>query len=225
MKQRLAAPHEAGRPSGPGRVREDAPAVPHPVRRRREGRAGHHRVEPGEPRLPAGKRLRPVGRHPEGVRRQRADPDRAAESSRGSSRRRSKTRRLPGADRQRTPDRPEVRRRRRRPERPVDDAGRISSTGSRRVDVRSLVAYSSATRRKRTLAATRENAKDFFNGKDLTGWDADLKPWGVENGENSVGKTAPASRTRRTSFPQREPMAAADFRLTLKAEADAGRGE
>ena len=41
--------------------------------------------------------------------------------------------------------------------------------------------------------ATEENAKDFFNGKDLTGWDGDPKLWSVENGE-IVGKTTRASR-------------------------------
>ena len=38
------------------------------------------------------------------------------------------------------------------------------------------------------MLATAENAKDFFNGKDLTGWDGDPKLWTVENGE-IVGKT------------------------------------
>ena len=38
------------------------------------------------------------------------------------------------------------------------------------------------------MLATAENAKDFFNGKDLTGWDGDKDLWKVENGE-IVGKT------------------------------------
>ena len=47
-----------------------------------------------------------------------------------------------------------------------------------------------ATTQQVPMLATAENAKDFFNGKDLTGWDGDPKLWTVENGE-IVGKTAP----------------------------------
>ena len=38
------------------------------------------------------------------------------------------------------------------------------------------------------MLATADNVKDFFNGKDLTGWDGDPKLWQVENGE-IVGKS------------------------------------
>ena len=62
-------PGAAGFGPRPGRFRQDLPALPHALRHRRQGRAGHHRLEPGRPRLPARKHLRSHGRHPEGIRR------------------------------------------------------------------------------------------------------------------------------------------------------------
>ena len=53
--------------------------------------------------------------------------------------------------------------------------------------MRSLVAYLQSPAQVPMLA-TADNAKDFFNGKDLTGWDGDPKLWSVENGE-IVGKS------------------------------------
>ncbi len=58
-----------------------------------------------------------------------------------------------------------------------------------------------------------DNAKDFFNGKDLTGWDGDRKLWSVENGE-IVGKT---SGLKRNNFLTSH-MVADDFRLTVKVK-------
>jgi putative membrane-bound dehydrogenase-like protein len=63
------------------------------------------------------------------------------------------------------------------------------------------------------ILATPDNAKDFFNGKDLTGWDGDAKLWSVENGE-IVGKSP---GLKRNEFLKSQ-MAAADFRLTLKVK-------
>jgi putative heme-binding domain-containing protein len=63
-------------------------------------------------------------------------------------------------------------------------------------EVRALVAYLRNPTQTQILATT-DNAKDFFNGKDLTGWDGDPKLWSVQDGE-IVGKS-----------PE-------DFKLTLK---------
>ena len=62
-----AEPHRAaaGPGAGPGDVRQDVPAVPHALRRRRQGRPGHHRLQSRQPRLPAGKHHRPQRRHPQ----------------------------------------------------------------------------------------------------------------------------------------------------------------
>jgi putative heme-binding domain-containing protein len=49
-------------------------------------------------------------------------------------------------------------------------------------DVRALLAYLQSPGQV-PMEATPDNAKDFFNGKDLTGWDGDPKLWSVENGE------------------------------------------
>ena len=54
-------------------------------------------------------------------------------------------------------------------------------------DVRALVAYL-RHQKQVPMLATEDNVKDFFNGKDLTGWDGDPKLWSVENGE-IVGKS------------------------------------
>ena len=75
----------AGPGAGPGHVRQDVPAVPHALRRRRQGRAGHHRLQPAEPRLPAGKHPRPQRRHPQRVQGDDHRPARVAASSPASS--------------------------------------------------------------------------------------------------------------------------------------------
>jgi putative membrane-bound dehydrogenase-like protein len=61
------------------------------------------------------------------------------------------------------------------------------------------------------MLATPENARDLFNGKDLSGWVGDPKLWRVEGGE-IVGKTP---GLKRNEF-LRSKMLAADFRLSLK---------
>ena len=87
-------------------------------------------------------------------------------------------------------------------------------------EVRALVAYLQSPVQT-PLLATRENAKDFFNGRDLTGWSGDPKLWSVE-GNTIVGRSSGLKR----SETLRSQMAAADFRLTLKVKItpDAGNG-
>jgi putative membrane-bound dehydrogenase-like protein len=48
-------------------------------------------------------------------------------------------------------------------------------------EVRSLVAYLSG-RQQVPMRATPDNVADFFNGKDLTGWQGDPKVWSVKDG-------------------------------------------
>ncbi len=79
-------------------------------------------------------------------------------------------------------------------------------------EVRALFAYLQSAAQT-PLLATPENAKDFFNGKDLTGWDGDPGLWKVENGE-IVGKT---SGLKKNAF-LRSQMTAGDFRLSLKVK-------
>jgi putative membrane-bound dehydrogenase-like protein len=79
-------------------------------------------------------------------------------------------------------------------------------------EVRALFAYLQSPSQV-PIAATEENAKDFFNGKDLTGWDGDEKLWSVENGE-IVGKSP---GIRHNSF-LRSHMTAGDFRLKFKVK-------
>ena len=62
------------------------------------------------------------------------------------------------------------------------------------------------------LPATADNAKDFFNGKDLAGWDGDRALWSVANGE-IVGKSAAGLKRNQFLVSQ---LAAGDFRLTLQ---------
>jgi putative membrane-bound dehydrogenase-like protein len=82
----------------------------------------------------------------------------------------------------------------------------------RKDEVRALIAYLQG-KNQVPLLATPENAKDFFNGKDLTGWDGDAKLWSVENGE-IVGKSPGVKRNEWL----RSAMAAGDFKLSLKVK-------
>jgi putative membrane-bound dehydrogenase-like protein len=77
-------------------------------------------------------------------------------------------------------------------------------------EVRSLVAYLQSPVQT-PLLATRDNVKDFFDGKDLAGWNGDPKLWTVEDGV-IVGRSP---GLRRNEF-LRSHLAAGDFRLTLK---------
>jgi putative membrane-bound dehydrogenase-like protein len=79
-------------------------------------------------------------------------------------------------------------------------------------EVRALIAYLQSPTQTPILA-TKENVKDFFNGKDLAGWDGDPNLWKVENGE-IVGKTA---GLKKNDF-LRSQTTASDFRLTMKVK-------
>jgi len=63
------------------------------------------------------------------------------------------------------------------------------------------------------LLATKDNIKEFFNGKNLDGWDGDPKLWSVENGE-IVGRSPGLKENQFL----RSHMLASDFRLTLKVK-------
>jgi putative membrane-bound dehydrogenase-like protein len=78
--------------------------------------------------------------------------------------------------------------------------------------VRALIAYLQSPAQV-PLLATPDNAKDFFNGKDLSGWDGDAKLWKVENG-GIVGRSP---GIKHNEF-LKSHMAAGDFRLTLKVK-------
>src|ERR1700710_2831055 len=60
--------------------------------------------------------------------------------------------------------------------------------------------------------ATAEDAKNLFNGKDLTGWWGDLSLWHVENGE-LVGKTE--NGLHRNEF-LKSAVSVGDFRFTCQ---------
>jgi putative membrane-bound dehydrogenase-like protein len=79
-------------------------------------------------------------------------------------------------------------------------------------DVRSLIAYLQSPKQVPILA-TPHNARELFNGKDLTGWDGDPKLWRVVKGE-IVGKSP---GIKHNAF-LRSHMSAADFRLRLKVK-------
>ncbi len=80
-------------------------------------------------------------------------------------------------------------------------------------ELRALVAYLRHNAQVPILA-TADTAKEFFNGKDLTGWDGNKELWSVENGE-IVGKTAKG--LKRNEFLKSQ-MEATDFRLSLKVK-------
>ncbi len=80
-------------------------------------------------------------------------------------------------------------------------------------EFRSLIAYLQ-TQGQVPLLATVDNAKDFFNGKDLTGWAGDKELWSVDNGE-IVGKTA--TGLKRNNFLVSQ-IAVQDFKLSLKVK-------
>jgi putative heme-binding domain-containing protein len=79
-------------------------------------------------------------------------------------------------------------------------------------EVRSLVAYLQSPKQV-PMAATADNAKDLFNGKDLAGWDGNMKLWSVENGE-IVGRS---SGLQQNEF-LKSHVTADNFRLTLKVK-------
>lgn len=80
-------------------------------------------------------------------------------------------------------------------------------------EARDLVGYLMGTRQA-PITASPENIGSFFNGRDLTGWDADPKVWHVENGE-LVGKTE--TGLPKNDFARSELMLT-DFRLTFEVK-------
>jgi putative heme-binding domain-containing protein len=76
--------------------------------------------------------------------------------------------------------------------------------------VRSLVAYL-ASPGQTPMLATPENAKSFFNGRDLAGWQGDESLWRVENGE-IVGQS---SGLKKNEF-LRSDLLAGDFRFSCQ---------
>src|SRR5262249_1979705 len=79
-------------------------------------------------------------------------------------------------------------------------------------EVRALFAYLQSPAQTPILA-TADNVKEFFNGKDLTGWDGDPALWRVEGGE-IVGKSP---GLKENAF-LRSHLLAEDFRLTVKVK-------
>jgi hypothetical protein len=79
-------------------------------------------------------------------------------------------------------------------------------------EVRSLFAYLQSPAQV-PLLATADTVKDFFNGKDLTGWDGNLQLWRVENGD-IVGRSP---GIKRNEF-LKSHIVADDFRLTVKVK-------
>ncbi len=77
-------------------------------------------------------------------------------------------------------------------------------------DVRALIGYLQSPKQIPILA-TADTAKEFFNGKDLTGWIGDPKLWSVENGE-IVGKSP---GIKHNQFLVSD-LTATDFKLSLK---------
>jgi putative membrane-bound dehydrogenase-like protein len=80
-------------------------------------------------------------------------------------------------------------------------------------EFRSLVAYLQ-TPGQVPMLANAENAKEFFNGKDLTGWDGEAGLWAVENGE-IVGKSA--TGLKKNTFLKSQ-LATENFKLSLKVK-------
>ena len=81
-------------------------------------------------------------------------------------------------------------------------------------EFRSLIAYLQ-TPAQVPMLATADNAKEFFNGKDLTGWDGDKELWKVENGE-IVGKTA--TGLKKNNFLEVAHWRCENFKLSLKVK-------
>ena len=80
-------------------------------------------------------------------------------------------------------------------------------------EIRSLVAYLRSPAQV-PLAATPDTARDFFNGKDLTGWVGRTDVFKVENGE-LVGKTA--TGLKNNEFLRNE-LEVGNFRLVVKVK-------
>ena len=79
-------------------------------------------------------------------------------------------------------------------------------------EVRALIGYL-RNPTQTPILATKDNAKEFFNGKTLAGWQGDAKLWSVENGE-IVGRSP---GIKQNEF-LRSDMIVGDFKLTLKVK-------
>ena len=79
-------------------------------------------------------------------------------------------------------------------------------------EIRALVAYLRGNAQVPMLA-TKENVKEFFNGKDLAGWDGDPKLWSVENSE-VVGRSPGIAKNEFL----KSHLAVTDFRLTVSVK-------
>ncbi len=79
-------------------------------------------------------------------------------------------------------------------------------------EFRGLVAYLAGPAQVPQLA-TAENLKNFFNGRDLAGWQGNMALWSVENGE-IVGRT---SGLKENEFLKSE-LAFGDFRLRVQVQ-------
>jgi putative heme-binding domain-containing protein len=86
-------------------------------------------------------------------------------------------------------------------------------------EVRALVAYLRGPGQV-PLQATADNVKDFFNGRDLSGWDGDPKVWSVEKGE-IVGRGV---GLKRDAF-LRSDLLVGDFRLTFQVKVSPSGGQ
>lgn len=80
-------------------------------------------------------------------------------------------------------------------------------------ELRALVAYLRSPQQVPMLA-TPENAKDFFNGKDLTGWGGDKEVWSVVDGA-IVGKSEKGLKANNFLT---SAVAVEDFKLSLKVK-------
>ena len=80
-------------------------------------------------------------------------------------------------------------------------------------EARDLIGYLMGTRQA-PIAASPENIGSFFNGRDLSGWDADPAVWSVENGE-LVGRTA--TGLKHNDFARSE-LQLGDFRLVFEVK-------
>ena len=90
---------------------------------------------------------------------------------------------------------------------PDDILKQVSET-----EFRSLIAYLQ-TQAQVPMLANADNAKEFFNGKDLTGWDGEKDLWKVDGGE-IVGKSP---GLKKNTFLKSQ-LAVENFRLSLKVK-------
>lgn len=80
-------------------------------------------------------------------------------------------------------------------------------------EVKNLIAYLRHPNQV-PMKATAENVKDFFNGKDLTGWDGEKTIWSVDNGE-IVGKSEKGLKANQFLTSNLEVT---DFKLSFKVK-------